>query len=252
MTARLAAWWLAAWWLAAWWLAAWWLAAWWLAAWCLANGGVQDVEVPARVDIAGERSARPVGLLGTRELPLIAVVAAFLVAVLLGVGIGYATADRGTGLGGTAAADVPVPELSPAQRPAPWTANRVPGAANQMLVTAEPDPAALRLALQWAVADQLKAANSASKVTAQNVTVVKNMLYFGAVEGVDAAHDVYWAIGRIEVGGTATPTADTYVWRRVGAAPWTIVSHGPGACGNNNVPAGMLAVFGGPPQPCGA
>ncbi len=209
------------------------------------------MEVPAGVDIAGDRSARPVGLLSTREFPLIAVVAAFFVAVLLGAGIGFATADRGSGSGGgNGAADAPAAQLSPVQRTAPWETQRVPGTANQLQVTAEPDPVALRLALQWTVTDEIKKAGGPATITADMVTVKSGMLYFGAVEGTSAATDEYWAIGRIEVKGMADPPADPHVWRRLGSAPWAIVAHGAGAC--EKIPAALLNVWKGQPAPCAA
>jgi hypothetical protein len=209
---------------------------------------VQDVEVPARVDIAGERSARPAGLLGTGELRPLVVVAAFVVAILLGVGIGYVTANRGPGSGGAdVVSGVPAPELTPAQRPAPWSASRQPGTAHQMVLTVEPNPVALRLALQWTVADQIRKAGGPGTITANQVTVLGGM-YFGAVEGVDAAHDDYWAIGRVEVAGLSSPPADPHVWRRIGSGPWSIVRNGPGAC--DAIPGSLVAVWKGQPPPC--
>ncbi|WP_261569075.1 hypothetical protein [Frankia gtarii] len=210
------------------------------------------MEVPARVNIAGERSARPVGLLGVRELRPIVVVAAFLAAVLIGVGVGYATADRGSGAAGTGTATgTPAPQLNPAMRPAPWAASRHPGLAHQVRVTDELDPVILRLALQWTVADKIKATGGDGSITAKQVTVLDHM-YFGAVEGVDADHDEFWAIGRIAVAGMVNPPADPlanpHVWRRVGTGPWTIASNGQGAC--NEIPASLIAVWHGQPPPC--
>ncbi|WP_163552459.1 hypothetical protein [Candidatus Frankia alpina] len=203
--------------------------------------------MPARVNIAGERSARPAGLLGVRELRPIVVVAAFLVAVLIGVGIGYATADRGAGGGtsGTTAGQT-APELTPTLRTASWDAARQQGRARQMRVDDEPNPVALRLALSWTVAARMKAAGN-STITAAQVTVPPGM-FFGAIEGADAAHDEYWAIGRIQVPSVANPPADPYVWRRIGTGPWTIVSNGPGAC--TQIPAALIQEWKGQPAPC--
>jgi hypothetical protein len=118
-----------------------------------------------------------------------------------------------------------------------------------MRVTAEPDPAKLRFALQWTVADEIKAAGTSSTITARQVTVVEGILYFGAIEGADAAHDEYWAIGRIKVPSVPTPLPDPHVWRRIGAGPWTIVASGPAACGR--IPQALLRdVWKGQPPPC--
>ncbi len=208
------------------------------------------MEVPARVDIAGERSARPAGLLGVRESRPVVVLAAFLVAVLIGVAIGYTTADRGAGDGTSVnASGQPAPELTPALRTAPWDSARQPGRAHQMRVDDEPNPTALRLALSWTVAEQIRAAG-ASTITAAQVTVPQGM-FFGAIEGADAAHDEYWAIGRIQVaGGVNRPAAaaDPYVWRRVGTGPWTIVRNGPNAC--TTIPAALIHEWNGQPAPC--
>ncbi|CAO5173280.1 conserved hypothetical protein [Frankia sp. AiPs1] len=204
------------------------------------------MEVPAQVDVAGERGARPAGLLGTRELRPVVVIAAFVVAILLGVGIGYVTADRGSAPGDAVTA-APAPELSPAQRAPFWVNSRSPGAAHQMVLNDEPDPVALRMALQYTVAAQIKAADRASTVTPQQVTVVEGM-FFGGIEGVDAAQDQYWAIGRITIAGDVKPPANPYVWRRMGSGPWTIVSHDAGAC--NSIPKALLDVWKGQPQPC--
>ncbi|SNQ46011.1 conserved hypothetical protein [Frankia canadensis] len=205
------------------------------------------MEVPARVDMAGERGTRSAGLLGTRELRPIVVVAAFLVAILLGVGIGYATADRGSDAV-TAAPTAPAAALTPAQRVPFWATSRHPGAGHQMVLTAEPDPTALRFALQWTVADRLKA-DGTGTVTAQQVKVVEGM-YFGAVEGADAAQDEYWAIGRIEVPSLPTVTSGPYVWRRIGSGPWAILASGATACGQ--IPQPLLTVWKGQPPPCTA
>ncbi|KJE21572.1 hypothetical protein FF36_04146 [Frankia torreyi] len=205
------------------------------------------MEVPARVDIAGERSARPAGLLGVREVRPVVAVAAFLVAVLIGVAIGYATADRGSGDGTTVnSSGQPAPELTPALRTAPWEGTRQPGRAHQMRVDDEPNPTALRLALSWTVAEQIRAAGN-STITAAQVTVPQGM-FFGAVEGVDAAHDAYWAIGRIEVAGVASRPPDPYVWRRIGTGPWTIVRNGPNAC--TAIPPVLIQEWKGQPAPC--
>ncbi|WP_261560404.1 hypothetical protein [Frankia tisae] len=203
--------------------------------------------MPARVNIAGERSARPAGLLGARELRPAVVLAAFLVAVLIGVGIGYATADRGSGGTSTATATL-APELSPAMRLPFWSASRHPGQAHQVRVTDELDPVVLRLALQWTVANQIKAAGGDGSITAQQVTVLDHM-YFGAVEGVDADHDEFWAIGRIAVAGMASPPpADPHVWSRIGTGPWKIVDNGQRAC--DRIPMPLIQVWNGQPPPC--
>ncbi|WP_232291787.1 hypothetical protein [Frankia sp. QA3] len=198
------------------------------------------------MDIAGERSARPAGLLGVRELRPAAVLAAFLVAVLIGVGIGFATADRGTGGVTITGRGALAPELTPTLRIAPWDAVRQPGRAHQMRVDDEPDPVALRLALSWTVADQIRAAGNRT-VTAAAVTVPQGM-FFGAIEGADAAQDQYWAIGRIQVAGVANPPADPHVWRRIGTGPWTIVRNGPNAC--TAIPAALIQEWKGQPAPC--
>ncbi|MCM3921125.1 hypothetical protein ND748_05460 [Frankia sp. AiPs1] len=203
--------------------------------------------MPARVDIAGERGARPAGLLGVRELRPAVVAAAFLVAVLIGVSIGYATADRGAGSGATGTATATsAPELSPAMRAPFWSTSRHPGQAHQVRVTDELDPVVLRLALQWTVANQIKAAGGDGSITARQVTVLDGM-YFGAIEGVDAAQDEFWSVGRIMVSGTTAPP-DPHVWRRVGTSPWTIVANGQGAC--DKIPAPLLQVWKGQPPPC--
>ncbi|MCK9924141.1 hypothetical protein MXD61_20100 [Frankia sp. AgPm24] len=208
---------------------------------------MQDVEVPAQVDIASERGARPVGLLGARELRPVVVIVAFVVAIVLGLGIGFATADRDHSAGDTATGQTPAAELSPVQGTPSWAATRSPGAAHQMVLNSEPNPAALRLALQFTVAAEIKETDPSTTVTAAQVTVVEGM-YFGAVEGVDAAQDQYWAIGRINVAGAASPPADPHVWRRIGSGPWTIVSHGAGAC--DSIPKALVDVWKGSLQPC--
>ncbi len=212
------------------------------------DGGVQDVEVPARVNAVGDRSARSAGLAGVREYRSVLVPVAFVVAVLLGVAIGYVTADRQSAtVHAPQTATSPAPELTPALRTAPWEGARRPGTAHQMRVLDEPDPDALRLALSWTVADSIKAAGGASTISARQVTIVNGM-YFGAVEGVDAAHDEYWAIGRIEVQGPATPPVDPHVWRRTGAGPWTIVRNGPRAC--DVLPRALITLWKVSPPPC--
>jgi hypothetical protein len=217
-------------------------------AWWTPDGGLQDVEVPARVDIAGERGARPAGLLGVRESRPAVVVAAFLVAILIGVAIGYATADRGAGSGATGTATATsAPELSPVMRVPSWSASRHPGQARQVRVTDELDPVVLRLALQWTVANQIKAAGGDGSITANQVTVLDGM-YFGAIEGVDASQDEFWSVGRIRVANSTSPPPDPHVWRRVGTSPWTIVANGQGAC--DKIPPALLAVWKGQPPPC--
>lgn len=207
------------------------------------------MEVPAQVNIAGERGARPAGLLATRELRPVVVIVAFVVAIVLGVGIGFVTADRGPSSGATATAATPAPELTPIQATPSWANSRSPGTAHQMVLTSEPNPVALRLALQYTVAAAAKAADRASTLTAAQVTVREGM-YFGAVEGADTAHDQYWAIGRIEFAtGITTAPDNPYVWQRVGKGPWTIVRHGADAC--DRIPRALINVWKGSlPPPC--
>lgn len=210
---------------------------------------MQDVEVPARVEAVGGRSARPAGSAGLRANRSVVVAAAFVVAVLLGVAIGYVTADRGSSSAKSGPDTAAVaPELTPTMRPAPWEGSRVPGTPHQVNVQDELDPVVLRLALSYAVAEQIKGSGAAAAI-ARQVTVEQG-LYFGAVEGTDAAHDQFWAVGRIQGQGVANLPPDPLVWRRIGTGPWTIVASGtsPNAC--NQIPQSLIQAWKGQPPPC--
>jgi hypothetical protein len=195
-----------------------------------------DVPIPARPGDE-RRPAEASWMIWARERRPLVIGGAFALAVLLGVVIGLATAPHGSGPPSAGATTAPAAELSPPLPTVPWSASRVPGTAQQMSVTHEPAPAAFRLALSWAAADAARAAaagttpgTSAPALPAAAITIPQNQLYYGAIEGTDAAHDEFWAAGLTQVSASAVPVPALQVWRRVGSGPWSVVRSGPGSC----------------------
>jgi hypothetical protein len=185
-----------------------------------------DVETRSPVRPAG--AAPGIAAWVEERRPLV-VAGAFAVAVLLGVLIGLATAPSKPKASGLSSSEqVIAPELRPPLPAVSWDGSRQPGRAHQVKV----DPSGgVRLALQFAVAAQLRkaAGEGVTLPTAADVRIPEGM-YYGAIEGVDAAHDEFWAVGETEVAGVAQQPADPYVWRRIGNGAWEIVGSGPGSC----------------------
>jgi hypothetical protein len=183
-----------------------------------------------------------------REHRLLLTAGAFAFAVFLGVLIGLFTApDDHHSVRAVAPERVVVPQLRPPVQPASWD-HRQPGRAHQVLVRLEPDPAALRLALRWSLADYLRAQPGGSTVTVDNLSIPDNKLFYGAIEGRDTASDTYWAVGPVEVGGAAPTVTGPHVWRRVGDGPWEVAASGPGAC--SQIPGQLIDMWRGFPATC--
>jgi hypothetical protein len=207
-----------------------------------------DVEARASVGAQGARSDGGELAAWVEQRRPVVVGGAFAVAVLIGVVIGLLTAPSATPAAKVEPSPPPVAaELSPPLPDVTWATSRQPGAAHQMFVTKERDPAAFRLALSWAVAEQLRQTTGTQALRASDVTIPDGM-YYGAIEGADASSDVFWAVGETEVAAVTQPN-DPFVWKRVGAGPWQIVASGPGAC--SQLPSSLFAVWKGRPAMCG-
>jgi hypothetical protein len=154
---------------------------------------------------------------------------------------------------------------SPALPPATWDANRSAGAAQNLQVAADTN---LRPALQWAAADAalaaagkptLSAVTQASPsasagvttaaLTADQIEIPPQQLYYGVVEGSSAATDAYWAVGVTQkTSDTSIPLPALEVWKRVASGPWTVVASGGGACAK--LPPQLDGAWGGHPKLC--
>lgn len=189
---------------------------------------------------------------------------AFALAVLLGVGIGLVTAPSAP-----PPADEPPPAAAPALSPPlpslPWGSARTPGKAENMSVQGEPQ---LRSALLWAAADAALAsageqtlsqrfvAGGASAArggpdgsfTTQALVIPEGSLYYGAIQGVDADSDQFWAVAPVQSSSTTVAVPTLHVWKREGSGPWQVVRTGPGACAA--LPQDLIGVWTVRPPAC--
>lgn len=231
-----------------------------------------DVPMPAGSGNGARMSGVPwKAWVEERRRPVI--IGAFVAAALLGILIGLLTAPSGDGGTPTASADVASSQRAPALPALPGS--RAPGSAQNLTV-----PAELRPALQWASADAALAAagkttlsaaylaasaspsagnslnaqsgtGAGAALTADNISIPVNHLYYGVVEGNTAADDVYWAAGNTQTTSTAVPVPGLEIWRRAGNNPWTVFATGAGAC--QKVPPALLgAGWGGGTTVCNA
>jgi hypothetical protein len=173
---------------------------------------------------------------------------AFAFAVVLGVVIGLVTAPGNSGQAPTAGSEaVAAPQLRPPTQAATWD-HQQPGRAHQVLVRREPDPAALRLALRWSLADHLRATSSSGAPAVDDLTIPDNKLFYGAIEGASSATDTYWAVGPVDIAGAVPTRTGPHVWRRVGDGPWAVMASGPGAC--TQLPTQLVEMWRGFPATC--
>jgi len=194
------------------------------------------------------------------------IIGAFAAAALLGILIGLLTAPSPSGPAANEG-DTPAPQRAPALSPLPG--NRVPTSAQNLTVGSE-----LRPALQWAAADAALAAagkttlsaaffassspvagssnaqSSGTALSADDITIPVNHLYYGVIEGTSAASDVYWAAGNTVSSSTAVAVPGLEVWKRDGSGAWTVVATGAGAC--QKVPKDLVSRWGGAAAVCNA
>ncbi|ONH53479.1 hypothetical protein CcI49_31390 [Frankia sp. CcI49] len=202
-----------------------------------------DVEVPAGVDSASGRVAGSGAATWTeRKRPLL-VAGSFVVAILLGVVLGLAWADDEEPATVTATTELPDnPVLSPALPLVSWATSRVEGTPHKVTLSAT-ERQSVRLPLQWLAAWKVREKTPGSTTpTMDDVTIVKDTLFYGAIEGADSAHDEFWAVAQTEIKDVPeTDAPDPHVWKRVGSEPWTLVALGPGAC--SSIPAKLMTVL---------
>jgi hypothetical protein len=204
-----------------------------------------DVEARASTGFAGGRPDGSARAAWAAERKPFLVAGAFAFAVLLGVLIGLLTApDSSDGQTSSRQAAPASPVLRPRMQAPTWDHTQ-PGRAHQVRVSLEPDPAALRLALRASLADHLSARPAGRAVTAGELSIPDNVLFYGAIEGTSAAADAYWVVGPVVVAGAQT---GPHVWRRAGEGPWTVAASGPGACAQ--LPAPLIDVWRGTPAVC--
>ncbi|EFC79154.1 hypothetical protein [Parafrankia sp. EUN1f] len=202
-----------------------------------------DVEVPAGVDSASGRVAGSGAATWTeRKRPLL-VAGSFVVAILLGVVLGLAWASDEAPATVTTVTEQPDDSiLSPEVPAVSWAASRVEGRPHKVTLSSA-ERQSVRLPLQWLAAWKVRQKTPGSTIpTMDDVTIVKDTLFYGAIEGADTAHDQFWAVAQTEIKGVPdTEAPDPHVWKRVGSAPWTLVALGPGAC--NSIPAELMTVL---------
>ncbi|MCK9929538.1 hypothetical protein MXD62_20530 [Frankia sp. Mgl5] len=205
-----------------------------------------DVEVPAGVDPAGGRAARPGAAAWTQQQRPLLVAASFVVAVVLGVVIGLVWASDDSATPGAVAVEQPDNAiLSPPLPSVPWETSRVAGRARTLALKGN-EPTTLRQPLMWLAAYEVRKETGAATPVASDVTIPNGMFY-GAVEGVDKERDEFWAVGMTEIRGvTEADAPDPHVWKRVGSAPWTLVGRGTAAC--DLIPAELKNIWG--PSAC--
>ncbi|WP_018502340.1 hypothetical protein [Parafrankia discariae] len=208
-----------------------------------------DVEVPAGVDPAGGRAARPGAAAWTQQRRPLLVAASFVVAVLLGVGLGLVWASDDPAAPDAVAVEQPDNEIvSPPLPAVPWETSRVAGRARTLTLKGN-EPTTLRQPLMWLAAYEVRKKTGAATPVASDVTIPNGMLFYGAVEGVDKEHDEFWAVGMTEIRGVSAADApDPHVWKRVGNSPWKLVGRGPTAC--DLIPVDLKNIWG--PGACSA
>jgi len=195
------------------------------------------------------------------------IIGAFVAAALLGVLIGLLTAPSSGGPATNEVADAWAPQRAPALGRLPGS--RVPNSAQNLTVGSD-----LRPALQWAAADAALAAagkttlseayqassspsagssnaqSGGAALSANDITIPVNHLYYGVIEGASAANDVYWAAGNTTTSSTVVEVPGLEVWKRAGSGPWTVVATGAGAC--QKVPGNLVSLWGGAAAVCNA
>jgi hypothetical protein len=189
-----------------------------------------EVDAPVPAGSRDARAAAPGSAGWVEERRPLLIAGAFGVAILLGVAIGLLTAPDGKGANTTTVStETSDPALSPPLSVPPWPkgGRTGQGSAHQMTVDSA---GVVRRALRTALAASVRAQSGADRPTADDVTIPTGQLFYGAVEGADAASDVFWAAGSAVVNGVPQAPANPHVWKRVGSGPWKLERSGPGAC----------------------
>ncbi|OHV52563.1 hypothetical protein BCD48_09735 [Pseudofrankia sp. BMG5.36] len=236
-----------------------------------------DVPMPAGSGERGRTAGAPLVTWVEQRRPFV-IAGAFVLAVVLGIVIGLATASSSPSDDPGGNVDVTAPERRPPLPAISWDGSREPGKGMNLQLGQDLSPI-VRTALTWAAADYALAkagkptwskvyldagsptpgtanaqtATSRATLTDQSITIPQGLLY-GAVQGADAAHDQFWAVGNADTTGSTIPTDvpvdNLYVWERIGSGPWTVVASGANACAK--ISPGMTAIWGTHPAPCGA
>jgi hypothetical protein len=234
-----------------------------------------DVPMPASPGDQARVAGTPLAAWVEQRRPFV-IAGAFVLAVVLGIVIGLATASSSPSDDAGDNVAVVAPARQPALPPITWAGDRKPGTGVSLTLEPTMSPV-VRKALAWAAADDALAkagkttwskvyldagspaagtanaqsATSRATLTDQSINIPQG-LYYGAIQGNDAASDQFWAVGNADTTNAAVPSSvpvdRVYVWERIGSGPWTVVASGPTAC--TKIPQAMTTIWGASPAPC--